>query len=62
MTFLCFEPLTLAPIDLDAVDVSLLTDLDRQRLNAYHRKVFQMLSPELDADERDWLLKYTWEI
>lgn len=61
-TFLCFEPLTLAPIDLDAVDVSLLTDLDRQRLNAYHRKVFQMLSPELDADERDWLLKYTREI
>lgn len=60
--FLEFESLTLAPIDLDAVDASLLTDLDRQRLNAYHKRVYELLSPELSEDEKKWLLKYTREI
>ena len=60
--FLHFEALTLAPIDLDAVDPALLTDLDRRRLNSYHRRVYETLSPYLTDEEQEWLKKYTREI
>lgn len=60
--FLSFETLTLAPIDLDAVDAALLTDLDRQRLNTYHQNVYRHLSPGLSGEEKKWLRKYTREI
>ena len=60
--FLGFESLTLAPIDLDAVDPSVLTDEDKRRLNAYHKQVYDLLAPELDEDERSWLAEYTREI
>ena len=42
--FLGFDCLTLAPIDLDAIDPSLLTEVDRQRLNILELVV------EADAD------------
>lgn len=57
--FLYFEPLTLVPIDLDAVEPSLLSEIDRARLNAYHALVYETLAPHLDADERVWLAGYT---
>ena len=57
--FLYFEPLTLVPIDLDAVEPSLLNETDRARLNAYHALVYETLAPHLDADERVWLAEYT---
>ena len=60
--FLHFEALTLAPIDLDAVDPALLADLDRRRLNSYHRRVYETLSPYLTDAEKEWLKKYTREI
>ena len=57
--FLYFEPLTLVPIDLDAVEPSLLNETDRAQLNAYHALVYETLAPHLDADERVWLAEYT---
>lgn len=60
--FLCFESLTLAPIDLDAVDPALLNETDRQRLNAYHRRVYETLAPELSKEEQEWLESCTREI
>ena len=57
-----FESLTLAPIDLDALDVSLLSASDRARLNQYHQNVFETLSPGLSPGERDWLAYYTRKI
>ena len=58
-TFLCFEPITLVPFDLDGIDVSLLTKDEKDRLNAYHEKVYQKVSPFLDKKEAQFLRKYT---
>lgn len=57
--FMYFEHITLAPIDLDAVDVSLLTPAERKSLNDYHELVYEKLSPYLTDEERDWLKVYT---
>ena len=60
--FMYFEPLTFAPIDLDGIDVSMLTALDKKRLNAYHKLVYEKISPYLTEEEAQWLKKYTAEI
>lgn len=53
--FLCFEPLTLVPIDLDGVDLSLLNDKDKKLLSDYQKLVYDTLSPHLEENEADWL-------
>ena len=53
--FMYFEPLTVVPVDLDLVDVDLLSQRDRAQLNAYHKFVFETLSPYLDDEEKEWL-------
>ncbi|MCM1330904.1 MAG: aminopeptidase P family protein [Ruminococcus sp.] len=60
--FLEFETVTYAPIDLDCVDVSQLDEGDRARLNAYHKTVFEKLSPYFEGDELDFLREYTRSI
>lgn len=60
--FMYFEPLTFAPIDLDAIDVNQLTAVDKKRLNAYHKFVFDTVSPYLTEEEAAWLKKYTAEV
>ena len=57
--FMEFEHLTMAPIDLDAVDEQLLNDCDRNRLNAYHREVYEKLSPYMNEEEAIWLKQAT---
>ena len=57
--FMYFETLTCAPIDLDAIDPDLLNADERRMLNDYHRFVYDTLSPLMDAEEREWLAKYT---
>ena len=57
--FMYFETLTMAPIDLDAIDPSYLNDTEKQQLNDYHRLVYEKLSPYMDDGEREWLRKYT---
>lgn len=53
--FMKFEFLTFAPIDLEAVDKSLMTERDVELLNEYHRQVYEKIGPYLDEDEREWL-------
>lgn len=60
--FLQFENLTMAPIDLAAVDVSLLTEQEKRVLNAYHKKVYETLAPYLTEEEAEWLKRETREI
>lgn len=60
--FMYFEPITFAPIDLDAVDVSYMSCVDKKRLNEYHAQVYEKLSPYLTDEEKEWLKKYTREI
>lgn len=57
--FLTFEILTLAPIDLDAVDMKWLDESGRVRLNSYHQRVYQALAPYLDREEQEWLASAT---
>lgn len=60
--FLGFEVLTYAPIDLDAIIPELMTKEEREWLNVYHRKVFEMFCPYLEDEEKKWLSDYTHEI
>ena len=50
-----FETITLAPIDLGLVEVSLLTGDERAWLNAYHARVRETLSRLVDDETRQWL-------
>lgn len=54
-----FETITYAPIDLDCVDPTLLEAKDRERLNAYHKTVYDKLSPYFEGDRLEFLKKYT---
>lgn len=53
--FLCFEALTLAPFERAALDCTLLTQEDCQRINDYHAMVYQRLAPLLTQEECAWL-------
>ena len=57
--FMYLEPLTMAPFDRDAIDVSLLTEGELAQLNDYHRQVYATVSPLLDAEEQAWLAEAT---
>jgi Xaa-Pro aminopeptidase len=54
-----FETLTLAPIDLNAVDRSLLTADEVAWLNAYHTRVRKTITPLVDAKTAKWLEEAT---
>jgi Xaa-Pro aminopeptidase len=53
--FLKFETLTLCPIDTRCIEVSLLTQEERDWLNAYHAQVKQRLSSLLEGAALAWL-------
>lgn len=54
-----FDTLTYVPIDLDAVDTSYMQPMDIEQLNAYHKKVYEKISPYLEEEERVWLKEAT---
>ncbi len=60
--FLHFEVITYVPFDLDAIDASIMRDDEKEQLNAYHKLVYDMVSPYLDEEERMWLEYNTREI
>ncbi|WP_375403434.1 aminopeptidase P family protein [uncultured Sphingomonas sp.] len=51
-----FETLTLAPIERTMIDPALLTKAEMSWLDEYHAKVAGTLGPELDGDDRAWLV------
>ncbi len=53
--FLKFKPLTLAPIDLDAIDTNYMSSEDIEYLNEYHKLVRRQISPFLNKSEQKWL-------
>lgn len=57
--FMHFEVITVAPIDLDAVDKAYLQPEDVRRLNAYHAWVYTTLAPFMSPEEDAWLRRYT---
>lgn len=60
--FMHFEPLTFVPIDLDAIEVDMLTYKEKQWLNQYHQDVYNKISPFLTEEEKQWLQEYTKQI
>ena len=57
-----FEVITFAPIDLDAIDESLILKDEKVYLNNYHKQVYDKISPYLNEEEKQWLKTYTREI
>ncbi|HRR63174.1 MAG TPA: M24 family metallopeptidase C-terminal domain-containing protein, partial [Paludibacteraceae bacterium] len=52
--FYQFETLSLCPIDKALIDRNILTENEINWLNNYHQKVFEILSPFLNEEERKW--------
>ena len=61
-TWLKFATLTLVPVELDAINVSLLQDEERNALNSYHSMVRDKLSPYFTGEELAWLNEATRNI
>ena len=55
---ICFENLTLAPIENDLINYNLLTKLEKNYLFKYHLNVYSKLSKYLSLNERKWLASY----
>jgi Xaa-Pro aminopeptidase len=59
---LSFETLTLAPIDRNLVDSSLLEEEEIAWLDRYHARVRETLTPLVDTDTAQWLAEATQPI
>ncbi|AHV93720.1 aminopeptidase P family protein [Bordetella holmesii] len=57
--FLCFETLTLCPIDTRCIDAALMRPDEIAWLNDYHRQVRERLAPLVQGAALDWLLTRT---
>ncbi|MBD1109259.1 aminopeptidase P family protein [Pelagibacterales bacterium SAG-MED50] len=55
---ICFENLTLAPIEKDLINFNLLTKLEKNYLFKYHLDVYSKLSKYLSIKEKKWLASY----
>ena len=56
-TFYDFETLTLCPFMPSGINVSLLTDVERQWLNAYHKTCEEKLAKHLQGEVKEWFLE-----
>ena len=50
-----FKTLTFAPIDRNLIDGALLSADEHEWIDAYHRKVVEIVAPRLDGDALAWL-------
>jgi Xaa-Pro aminopeptidase len=56
--FLGFDVISYCPIDIRALDITLLTAEEREWLDTYHKRVLETLSPFLNEPEIKWLEKF----
>jgi len=54
-SFLKFEQMTYCHFERDLIDPSMLTNEEKNWLNAYHEKVYEKISPGLKKEARVWL-------
>ncbi len=57
--FMEFETITFAPIDLDGINPKEMSRDEKNWLNAYHKEVYDKISPYLSDEECVWLKEYT---
>lgn len=55
-TFYYFETLTLCPFFKNTLDPSLLDDVEKEWLNAYHKTCEEKIVPHLDGEIKEWFL------
>lgn len=60
--WLKFETLTLLPIDIRAIEPTLLNDIEKTWINNYHKNVYHTLSSSLNEEEQQWLKNMTKEV
>ena len=60
--FLKFEALTLFPYDRNLIDLSMLSEVEKAQVNAYHDEVRTRLTPYLNEEEQAWLNARTEKI
>ena len=58
-SWLGFETLTLCHFDTSCLEVGLLTAQERDWLNAYNQRVYDVLAPRLPSDVASWLFGKT---
>ncbi len=54
-----FKTLTWVPIDMDAIDLKYMSEVQRNMLKEYQQKVYEKVSPYLTAEEAAWLKRET---
>ncbi|MGL1919404.1 MAG: aminopeptidase P family protein [Hyphomicrobiales bacterium] len=59
---LYFETITLVPIDTRAIDANLMSQIEIDWLNNYHKEVWRQISPQLATNEKKWLKQATSSI
>lgn len=57
--FMKFEHLTFTPLDKDLIDTKYLTKEDIDRINAYHKAVFEKTASYFEGEELEWLKEAT---
>ena len=57
--FMYFENITYVPVDLDVIEASQMNETEKGYLNAYHKAVYEKVSPFLTIEESAWLKEYT---
>ncbi|TJX67625.1 aminopeptidase P family protein [Soehngenia saccharolytica] len=60
--FMAFDTLSYCYIDRNCIDKSLLTLDEINWINDYHKKTYELLSPYLTDEEKEWLKEKTREI
>ena len=54
---LCFETLTLVPIEKKLLNTKMLTEIEKSWLNNYHEIVYKKVAPLLSTTKKKWLAK-----
>lgn len=54
-----FKSLTLAPLDVNCMDLSLLDKAEIEWINDYHARVYEAIAPQLEPHEKQWLYDVT---
>lgn len=57
--FLEFVPLTLCPFEPRLIVRTMLTEAQKEWLDSYHARVWELLAPHLSGDVREWLARKT---
>lgn len=57
--FLSFETLTLVPYEKVLIDTSMLNEKEIKQIDAYHKRIYDTLSPLVDASSLDYLKEAT---